>query len=150
VTQINSIHENAVTQTGQRSSAKPAGDFRGSLETALVRNSEGTAEGGRAAALGEPQAAHFNSVVTSATNDIAGQTDSLLDLLESYAEGLENPGTTLKDLAPLLDRIRDGAQELMSSTDSDTSADDELRALATQTALTANIEYLKFQRGDYL
>lgn len=150
MTQINNIQENTAVQTGQRSSAKPAAGFQDSLETALAQKSAGKAESGQAASLGEPQAAHFNPAVSStAGDDIACQTDSLLDLLESYSKGLEAPGATLKDLAPLADRLRDGAQQLMASADNDAAAG-ELKDIANQAALTANVEYIKFQRGDYV
>jgi hypothetical protein len=150
VTQINNIHENAVVQTGQRSGAKTAAGFQDSLETALAKESAGKTESGQAAALGEPQAAHFNPAPSPAGEDIVCQTDSLLGLLESYSKGLESPDATLKDLAPLVDRIRDEAQQLAASADSDTAATDELRDIASQAALTANIECIKFQRGDYV
>jgi hypothetical protein len=150
VTQINNINENTAVQTGQRSSAKPAAGFRDSLETALAEKSAGKTESGQATALGEPQAAHFNPAISPATDDdIACQTDNLLDLLESYSKGLEAPEASLKDLAPLVDRIKDGAQQLMASADNDAAAG-ELKDIASQAALTANIEYIKFQRGDYV
>jgi hypothetical protein len=151
VTLINNIHENTVIQTGQRPSETPATGFQDSLETALTeKSSSDGAQGGQAAALGEPQATHFNPTAAPADDDIACQTDNLLGLLDTYAEGLGTPGATLKDLAPLVEQIRDGAQQLMASAANDTAATIELKDIASQAALTANTEYIKFQRGDYL
>jgi hypothetical protein len=149
VTQINNIHENTAVQTGQRPSATTAAGFQDSLETALAQKSAGNAESGQTSELGEPQAPHFNPAVPATADDLACQTDSLLDLLESYSKGLEAPGATLKDLAPLVDRIKDGARHLMASADNDAAAG-ELKDIASQAALTANIECIKFQRGDYV
>lgn len=150
MTQINNINENTIVHTGRRQVAAPAAGFQNSLETALSRGAAGKVESGQAAALSEPTGTHLNPAIAPSANDIAGQTDSLLELLESYADGLENPGATLKDLAPLLDRIEEGARQLMDSADRSSSAGSDLKHIAAQTALTATVEYIKFQRGDYL
>jgi len=149
VTQINNIHENAVVQTGQRPSAARATGFQDSLSTALAQKSADRSESRQAAALCEPQATQIPPAFASADEDISCRTDNLLGLLESYASGLGNPGATLKDLAPLVDRMKDEADRLMASADKTSSAGSELKDIATQTALTATLEYIKFQRGDY-
>lgn len=151
MTQIDNINENTVVQTGQRQTPAPAAGFQNSLEIALARGTAAKTENAKTAALSEPQAtAHLNPAATPSADDIACQTDSLLGLLESYANGLETPGATLKDLAPLVDRIRDGAQQLMDSAERSTSAESGLKDIASQAAMAANIEYIKFQRGDYV
>lgn len=150
MTQINDINKSTVVQTGQRQSSAPAAGFQSSLEIAIARGTGEKAESGQTAALCEPSAANLNPAVTPSADDIVCQTDSLLSLLESYSVGLENPGATLKDLAPILDRIKDGAQQLMDSADRSTSAGSELKDIASKTALAASIEYIKFQRGDYI
>ncbi len=149
VTQINSINGNAIPRTSRQQSVSPAAGFQDSLENALVQKSTGSTQNGQTAALVEPQSLG-NPPISSSPSEIASRTDSLLDLLDSYADGLENPDTTLKDLSSLVDRIRDDAQLLMTTADNDTSAGSQLKDIAAQTALTANIEYFKFQRGDYL
>lgn len=151
MTQINNIHENTVVQTGQRPSPGSAAGFQDSLEIALARGGMvAKTESGQTAVLSEPTAAHLDPEIAPSAADIACQTGSLLGLLESYAAGLENPGATLRDLAPLVDRIKNGARQLMDSADRSTSAESDLKAIASQTALTANIAYIKFQRGDYI
>lgn len=149
MTQINNINENTVVQKASRQSGAPAAGFQSSLETALAKETEAESESARTAALCEPTAANLNPAITPSADDIACQTDSLLELLESYADGLENPDATLKDLAPLLDRIKDGARQLMDSAEKST-AESDLKDIASQAALTADIEYIKFQRGDYI
>lgn len=151
MTQINNINENTVVQTGRRQSAAPAAGFQNSLEIALARGTAAEAGNAQTAALSEPAAtSHLNPDPAPSAGDIACQTDSLLGLLESYANGLETPGATLKDLAPLVDRIKDEAQQLMDSAGRSTSAENDLKDIASQAALTANIEYVKFQRGDHI
>lgn len=151
MTQIGNINENTVVQTGQRQTAAPAAGFQSSLEIALARGTAAKTENAQAAALSEPPAAaHLNPATAPSADDIACQTESLLSLLESYANGLGSPGATLKDLAPLVNRIKDGAQQLMESAERSPSAESGLKDIASQAALTANMEYIKFQRGDYI
>jgi hypothetical protein len=151
VTQIDNINENTVIQTGQRQTVAPAAGFQSSLEIALARGTGAKTENTQAAALSEPPAAaHLNPAAAPSADDIACQTESLLGLLESYANGLGSPGATLKDLAPLVNRIKAGAEQLMELAQKSTSAGSGLKDIASRAALTANTEYIKFQRGDYV
>ena len=150
MTQINTIQENAVVQTGQKPGAASEGGFKNSLDIALAHKGEGKTEGGQSAALSEPRPSHTNQAVVPSAAEVVGQTDSLLGLLESYADGLGNPVATMKDLAALVDRIKDGAQQLMDSADSSTSTESGLKDIAKQAAIAANVEYIKFQRGDFI
>lgn len=151
MTEINNINGNAIVQKGQRQSQSPGTGFQNSLEIALAGRTTANAQSAQTAALSEPSAtSHIDPAAAPSADEIVCQADHLLGLLESYASGLETPGATLKDLAPLVDRIRDGAQQLMDSAERSTSAKSELKAIASQAALTANAEYVKFQRGDYV
>lgn len=150
MTQINNINGSPAVQTGQRSGTSATGDFQGTLENALDKTSGNSAESGTIAALGEPQAINFSQGMPQPPTDVADQADNLLGLLESYADGLENPETSLKELSSLVDRIQEEAQQLMASADESTTAGSELKQIAEQTALTASMEYVKFQRGDYV
>jgi hypothetical protein len=150
VTEINTIQENAVVQTRQRPGASSASGFQDSLDIALAHKAPGKTEGEEPSALSEPRPPHNNQTLAPSAADVVGQTDSLLGLLDSYANGLENPTTTMKDLATLVDRIKDGAQQLMASADRSTSAESDLKDIAKQAAVAANVEYIKFQRGDFI
>lgn len=149
MTQINNIDGLSTVQAGKRPGTSSAGGFQDTLADALGKTSESDTDTVPMAALSEPQALNFGQDVPT-DMDIAGQTDSLLDLLEAYADGLENPDASLKDLSSLVDRIQEEARQLMTSTDENTTAGGQLKEIAAQTAMTANMEYIKFQRGDFL
>jgi methyl-accepting chemotaxis protein len=151
VTKISAINENAAIQPKQRPSSPLVEEFQDSLDMALTRKTGGATEGEQTSPLSEPQSIHINQAFAPATaEDVIGQTDDLLELLESYANGLENPKATMKDLASLVDQIKDGADKLMASAKESPSEANDLKEIATQTALTAATEYIKFQRGDYV
>ena len=149
MTRIDQIHQNVIAQTGQRTTASTIAHFQTSLESALEQSAPAKTDKKQTTALSEPQSLNLGQPGPSET-DVVRQTDSLLGLLESYANGLDNPGATLKDLASLVTRIKDGAQQLMASVDKHAEAGSDLKDIAAQTALTANVEYIKFQRGDFI
>ena len=77
------------------------------------------------------------------------QTDHLLGLLDQYSAQLGNPDMSLKQIAPALEEIITHAETLLEDARSDKNLDAGLKRIAAETAVTANREYLKFQRGDY-
>ncbi|MDY6903853.1 MAG: hypothetical protein SWH61_04125 [Thermodesulfobacteriota bacterium] len=78
------------------------------------------------------------------------KTEHLLDLMDYYARGLANPEKSLKDLEPIAVSMKENANELIQQTRSGEVTDDTLHKIAKATALTANVEYAKFSRGDYI
>ena len=81
---------------------------------------------------------------------VSGKTDKLLNMLDSYSLKLEDPNISLKSIAKVLEEIKDNAGSLQKETQNLTEADANLKKIATHTIVTAQTEYLKFQRGDYL
>ena len=151
VSKIDLLSESVSTQP-KRISPSPAGDlFQASLKNALsTAGTSGASESETpaASALGEPQAVYLPPQ-TEEEAEVASQTEKLIGLLEAYAAGLENPNATLKELEPLVTRIQDEAAQLMTSADS-SAINQDLSSIAAQTAVTAAVEYIKFQRGDYV
>ena len=81
---------------------------------------------------------------------IQEMTAELLEMLDLYSNRLEDSATSLRSLEPILDRIKASADRLLEETENDPDTDAELKEIAFQSAMMANNEYLKFQRGDYL
>ena len=61
-----------------------------------------------------------------------------------------DPDKTLKDIEPLIDTIKKDASQLLAEAENALPADGELKRIAREAAVTANVEYLKFYRGDYI
>ncbi|ACN16637.1 putative methyl-accepting chemotaxis protein [Desulforapulum autotrophicum HRM2] len=124
--------------------------FQEVLETVTRETSDptGTQTTQSASALQEITAPGFD--LESDTPAIQGMTDELLDMLDQYTDRLGNGETSLKDLDPMLNAIRDHAATLLEKTTNATDTDAELKEIAVQSALVANNAYVKFQRGDYL
>ena len=88
--------------------------------------------------------------IQSSSHTVVEKTDSLMGLLDQYAANLSDPEKSLKEIASLLATIKTSAQELMQEARQTLNPDDELKQIARQCAIMANVEYIKFERGDYL
>jgi len=81
------------------------------------------------------------------------QTEELLAKFEEYSSKMQNPGISLKEIESLVNDIHKNAQELMNETknmEGENGGDPDLMDIASQFAITAQSEYIKFQRGDYI
>ena len=136
------------TNSSQAGKAKPSGKFENALSQALGPK-EGKSEGvGPASGLTEITSAEPGLVNPS--ERVSGKTDQLLEKLDAYSNQLEDPSIPLKSIAPALEKIKDDAGSLEKELNALAPEDDSLKQIASQTVITAQTEYLKFQRGDYL
>jgi hypothetical protein len=74
------------------------------------------------------------------------QAEGLLNLMDAYARQLQDPGKTLRQIAPVLNAMKNQAATLLSASQGDV----QLHAIAKQLAVTAEVETIKFHRGDYV
>jgi len=157
MTNINNINESAqsfgAANTKASSGNRPLGGNKtDAFENALTK------------ALDKPEVPDMNPSSTSVLGEIAptslkfvnpseivsGKTNELLKMLDSYSSRLENPNVSLKNIAPELEKILNNATTLQKEAGALGKSDEGLKEIATQTIVTAQTEYLKFQRGDYL
>ena len=129
--------------------------FRLTLESTIENNVNRTDKAGGIKYLGEIRAPASNVVRLNSENEILEmtyKTNSLLELLDNYSKELDNPNRTLRDIEPLISTIKKDAEHLLADTEVCAIGADEIgiKELAGRCAVAANIEYIKFQRGDYL
>jgi hypothetical protein len=76
--------------------------------------------------------------------------DKVLSLLDNYAQNLNNPNKTLRDIEPLIGEIEKEITFIETEATKDTyKNDEELQNLLNELALTANVNIYKFYRGDF-
>jgi len=75
---------------------------------------------------------------------------NILDLLEEYSQALSNPHMTLKGIEPIVTRIEQELKGLDAQSWDNVAQNHELGGIINEIAVTANIEALKFKRGDYI
>ena len=148
---INQINESAQPLTASNTKAtkdKGADAFETALSKALDKTEAPEMEVMPTNALREIASIDLN--IMNSSDIVSGKTDKLLKLLDSYSLKLENPNISLKNIAKILEEIKENAGSLLKETKRLTDADTNLKNIATQTIVTAQTEYIKFQRGDYL
>jgi len=88
--------------------------------------------------------------MTSPQREIVEKVDSVLDLLDTYVLNLKNPNKTLKDIEPALLDMKQAADRLYKEHHLHEDKGSHLTQLVNNLQVTASVEYIKFQRGDYI
>ena len=81
---------------------------------------------------------------------ILKRSERVLDLLDEYANGLNDPNKTLKDIEPLLASIKEEADTIERESREKLHHDKELEGFVKELSVTANVAMFKFHRGDYI
>ena len=148
---VNQINETVQPLTGPVKNTTKAsrgeGAFDALLNTALEASddSEGTSQ---VSGLQELAAPRFD--LQTPSDIVTGKTDQLLERMDDYAAQLGDPDISLKSIAPVLEQMNTEARDLIEETRYLAGQDDALKDIATRTAVAAQTEYVRFQRGDYL
>lgn len=81
---------------------------------------------------------------------LSEKADQVLQSLDRYSEKLSDATVSLKNLEPDLQKLQEDAGKLLKEAETSPYSDSKLKEIAKEFAVTANTEYVKFQRGDYL
>ncbi|RJQ59359.1 MAG: hypothetical protein C4530_09280 [Desulfobacteraceae bacterium] len=134
----------AISGLQKRENAK-SGLFQQNLDAAKINQQAKANPAQCAGLLSVPEAAF--PTIHEPLKSIVDGTEHLLDMLENYSREMEAPGKTLKEIQPLIDSIRQEASRLAAEAEKE-PGDDALARIANECALTANVAYIKFYRGD--
>ena len=149
---INGITESSQI-VGKKSSPKVEDPsfFQKTLEDAMsVKNCKQSESISSGNALGEIQSI-APSIIENPSMAVGKQTEKLLDQLDQYIQNLGDPSKTLKEIEPSVKDMKNFADSLMENVSVREGLQDiKLKEIVEQSAMIANIEYLKFNRGDYL
>jgi hypothetical protein len=80
--------------------------------------------------------------------ELADRVARLLGELEEYADRLGS-GATLKDIAPIVERISD-EQSALQQLAEHIPAQDDIRHIIDEALVRSSVEVIKFNRGDYV
>lgn len=81
--------------------------------------------------------------------DPTKQLEKAFDQMENYAAALGDENKSLKDIAPLADGLKKTASQL-DELSRRLPDGDPLKGLASEAAVLATVESMKFNRGDYI
>lgn len=124
-------------------------DFKNILKESVEKSTENPSEIQPTTLLDPISAMRFNPLPSQDKNITVERVENLLNLLENYRQQLRNPNLTLRTLEPIMNTITEEKDQLSAKLDS-ISNEDGLKDILNQTLITASLEVIKFNRGDYI
>ena len=127
----------------------PEADFKNILKESVEKSTENPSEIQPTTLLDPISAIRFDPLPSQDKNITVERVEDLLNLLEDYRQQLRNPNVTLRTLEPIMNTIAEEKDQLSAKLDS-ISNEDGLKDILNQTLITASLEVIKFNRGDYI
>jgi hypothetical protein len=94
-------------------------------------------------------AIRFNPLAPQDKNITVERIHNFLNLLDNYRQQLSDPQVTLRTLEPVMNTIAKEKDQLSGLLES-LPNEDGLKHILNQTLITASLEVIKFNRGDYI
>jgi len=94
-------------------------------------------------------AIHFDHIPNINKAQNVERVEQFLNVLENYHLKLGDPDSTLKEFHPLVADMESETARILPLLDS-ISEGDELKNILNRAVITATVEVIKFNRGDYL
>jgi hypothetical protein len=143
----------------QKAKNKDAGDglnFQGVLSKAVRVNGQADSTAPQTPAAdplapleGVPGVARSQAAQGSVTEEAVNRIQSALDLLDNYQQQLADPQISLKEMMPVMNALKNRIHDLTRTVDQ-AQVPDDLAEIASEVAVTAQVEVSKFYRGDYV
>jgi len=93
--------------------------------------------------------ARFSTQTESGTVSIVDRAEQLVDTLDAYREKLDEIGTTMKDVEPLVQQMTSQSEALATMSQSEDGADDKLQGLVDQALMLSSMEIARYNSGHY-
>ena len=119
-----------------------------SFDEVLARQMKASSGGQTTAAAQTQEVAKSGGVTPKSGPDLVNRVDGLLDTMEEYAGMLENGDVSLKAMTPVVERM-DYQSKMVADLLGDDD-DDDVTFVARQAVVQAQVESIKFNRGDYI
>ncbi len=91
----------------------------------------------------------FDQISNVNTTENIERVEGFLNLLDQYQSQLGDSSSTLKDFSPLVSTMEGEAENMMSLLES-LPEGDRLKGILNSAMVTATVEAIKFNRGDYI
>lgn len=143
------ILKNAYPEKTPKNEQATDADFKNILKESVENSTKNPPEIQPTTLLDPVSAIRFNPLSTQDKNITVERVENLLNLLENYRQQLENPNVTLRTLEPVMNTIAKEKDQLSAVLGSMPN-EDRLKDILNQTLITASLEVIKFNRGDYI
>lgn len=124
-------------------------EFKDILKESVEKSTENPSKIQPATMMDPVSTIRFNPSSDQDKNLTIERVDNLLNLLDNYRQQLSDPHVTLRTLEPMLNSIAKEKDQLSGLLDS-LPNEDGLKDILNQTLITASLEVIKFNKGDYI
>ena len=124
-------------------------DFKSVLKASVERTAQHP-EKIKSSPMANPVSAiQFHPVSLENKRITVERVDNLLNLLDNYRDNLADPQVTLRSIEPVINMIAKEKEQLSSVAES-LPNEDGLKDILNRTLITASLEVIKYNRGDYI
>ncbi len=134
-------------KTSSKEAAQDA-EFKDILKSTVERVTPLPAEN-QAPPLNPVSAIRSPALTPEARHTTIERVDILLNLLDHYRNQLANPQVTLRSIEPVVNTIAKEKEQLSAVLDV-LPQHDALKDIVNRTLITASLEVIKYNRGDYI
>ena len=146
---IDEIVKNCNVDKNARKGPVENDDFKNILKASVERTASQPLKVQQAPSINPASAIRMQPLPSEIKNATIERVDNLLNLLDNYRKQLADPTMTLRSIEPVLNTIIKEKEQLSSLLDSLTS-EDGLKDIVNHTLITASLEEIKYNRGDYI
>lgn len=143
------ILKNHYADKTQKNESKQPAEFERILKESVENSTPNPAKTQSTDQMRPVSAVRLNVLSRQDTSGTVKRVDNLLNLLDRYRQQLANPRVTLRTIEPVMNKIAKEKEQLSATLDSLPNADG-LKDILNQTLITATLEIIKFNRGDYI
>jgi len=145
----NEILKEGYPQKPQKSEITPNADFKDILKESVENAPENPPKTQPSTLMDPVSAIRFSPLAPQDKNITVERIHNFLNLLDNYRQQLNDTRVTLRTLEPVMNTIAKEKDQLSGLLDS-LPNEDGLKHILNQTLITASLEVIKFNRGDYI
>jgi len=124
-------------------------DFKNILKASVERTAHHQAKTQSSTLMQPISAIKFSPLPPENKRIAIDRLDNLLNMLDNYRKQLADPQVSLRRIEPLMNAIEKEKEQLSSVLDS-LASEDGLKDIVNRTLITASLEVIKYNRGDYI
>ncbi|MGW8300526.1 MAG: hypothetical protein ACWGNO_00585 [Desulfobacterales bacterium] len=124
-------------------------DFKNILKASVERTAHHQAKTQSSTLMQPISAIKFSPLSPENKRITIDRLDNLLNMLDHYRKQLADPQVSLRRIEPLMNTIEKEKEQLSSVLDS-LASEDGLKDIVNRTLITASLEVIKYNRGDYI
>lgn len=145
----NEILKESYPHKTQKNEKTPNADFENILKESVENATKNPSKIQPSTLMDPVSAIRFNPLTPQDKSITVERIHKLLNLLDNYRQQLSDPHVTLRTLEPVMNTIAKEKDQLSGLLDSMPN-EDGLKHILNQTLITASLEVIKFNKGDYI